>query len=130
MRLPFLLPAAGLLASMMIASPASSAGQVFDIKGIWAAEGKACSDAELFVEFDGRSIVARKGSSTEAAVASYSAALEGDRVVVNLTKADTQEDDAWRFVVDGSNRMRLDSAFFAAEGENGGLMQLTRCPRG
>ena len=55
------------------------------------------------------------------------AAVAGDRLVVNLTKADSRETDAWSFVVDGSNRIRLDSSFFASD--DSGLMKLTRCPR-
>jgi hypothetical protein len=130
MRVPFLLPAAGLVAFMLTASPGLSAGPSFDVTGTWAAEGKGCSDADLFVEFDGRDILAQMGPSTKARVAAnYSAALEGDRLVVNLTKIDTKEGDAWSFVVDGSNRMRLDSAFFASAQDGGGLMKLTRCSR-
>ena len=128
MRIPLSLAAAGLVAGLVTASPAGAANPAFDITGTWAAEGKACSEAELFVEFDGRNIVARKGQAAAARVADYSAAIEGDRIVVNLTKADTNEDDAWNFVVDGKNRIRLDSQFFASEGENG-LMKLTRCSR-
>ena len=130
MRVPFLLPAAGLLACALTASPAFSANTGFDVTGTWAAEGKACSDAELFVEFDGRDIIAQKGPSTKARVAAnYSAALQGDRLVVNLTKVDTKEGDAWSFVVDGSNMIRLDSAFFASAQDGNGLMKLTRCSR-
>jgi hypothetical protein len=130
MRVTLLLSAAGLLGSIVAASPALSANPAFDITGTWAAEGKACSEAELFVEFDGRTIVAHKGKTAAARVANYSsAAVEGDRLVVNLTKAETNEDDAWNFVLDGSNRIRLDSTFFAADGEAGGLMKLTRCTR-
>ena len=127
MRIPTLFAAAGLAVSFVAPLQSEAANQSFDITGTWAAEGKACSAADLFVEFDGRNIVARKGTATSARVANYSTALEGDRLVVKLTKPDTDEHDAWRFVVDGSNRIRLDSAFFAAEGGNGGLMKLTRC---
>lgn len=127
MRIPTLFTAAGLVASFLVPVQGEAASQSFDITGTWAAEGKACQAADLFVEFDGRSVVARKGTTTTARVANYSTAVEGDRVVVKLTKADTNENDAWSFVVDGSNRIRLDSAFFAAEGEKDGLMKLTRC---
>ena len=130
MRVPFLLPAAGILASVLTASPVLSANPGFDVTGTWAAEGKACSEADLFVEFDGRDILAQAKPSTKSRIAAdYSTALAGDRLVVNLKKVDTQEGDAWSFVVDNSNRMRLDSAFFTSASEGGGLMQLTRCSR-
>ena len=127
MRIPTLFTAAGLAASFLIPVQGEAANQSFDITGTWAAEGKACSVADIFVEFDGRNVVARKGATTTARVANYSTAVEGDRIVVKLTKADTNESDAWSFVVDGSNRIRLDSTFFAAAGEDRGLMKLTRC---
>jgi hypothetical protein len=129
MRVPFLVPAAGLIALGLTASPVLSANPGFDVAGTWAAEGKACSEAELFVEFDGREISAHKASGTKARVAAYSAAIDGDRVVVNLKTPDAQDEDAWSFVVEGSNKMRLDSAFFAPASEDGGLMKLTRCSR-
>jgi hypothetical protein len=129
MRVPSLTPIAGLVALALTATPTLSANPNFDVTGTWAAEGKACSDAELFVQFDGRDIIAQ-GPSTKARVAAdYSAAFDGDRLVVNLTKVDTKEGDAWRCGVDGSNRIRLDSAFFASEQDGSGLMQLTRCSR-
>jgi hypothetical protein len=55
MRVHPLLPAIGLLTSILFAVPSTAAP--FDIKGTWAAEGKACQEAALFVEFDGRDIL-------------------------------------------------------------------------
>ena len=130
MRIPYLLQAAGLVAVVLSSSAGVSASPTFDVTGTWAAEGKGCSDADVFVEFDGRDILAQMGPSTKARVAAdYSAAIQGDRLVVNLTKVDTKEGDAWSFVVDGSNRIRLDSAFFSSAQDGGGLMKLTRCSR-
>ncbi|NNM71505.1 hypothetical protein [Enterovirga aerilata] len=130
MRIPYLPPALGLVACLASASPSLSANPDFDITGTWAAEGKACSEAQLFVEFDGRDVLAYSGPAGKARVAAdYSTAFAGDRLTVNLTKADSREGDEWRFILDGSNRMRLDSAFFAPAGTTGGLMKLTRCPR-
>ena len=118
-----------LAAASLVPSGGQAANQNFDIRGTWAAEGKACQDAKLFVEFDGRDILASAGPRVKERVAAdYTAALTGDRLVVNLTKLDSREGDAWSFVVDGSNAIRLDSAFFAPD-EGGGLMKLTRCPR-
>jgi hypothetical protein len=129
MRNPYIVPALGLLASVLTAGPGLSGSPNFDIRGTWAAEGKACQEADLFVEFDGRDILASAGPrSKERVAADYSTAFAGDRLVVNLTKVDSREGDAWSFVVDGSNKMRLESSFFAPD-ERGGLMKLTRCSR-
>lgn len=131
MRLSFLLlPAAGLSAALLAASPSLAANTGFDLTGRWAAEGKACAEAGLFLEFDGRDIVALQGPGTRERVAGdYSTALEGRQLVVRLTKADTSEADTWSFVVDGSDAIRLDSSFFAGAEDAPGLMKLTRCPR-
>lgn len=130
MRGHYLLPAIGLLASVLTASPSLSGNPDFEIKGTWAADGKACSEARLFVEFDGRDILAVAGERERARVAAdYSTAYAGDRLAVNLTKVGTHEGDAWNFIVDGPNRIRLDSAFFASA-QDGELMKLTRCERG
>jgi hypothetical protein len=129
MRVSYLLSAAAFMAAVLATGPGRSASPAFDLTGTWAAGGKACSEAELFLEFDGRNILASQGPSTKSPVAqSYSASLDGDRLVVSLTKADTKEGDAWSFVVDRSDAIRLDSAFFASS-DGRGLMNLTRCPR-
>lgn len=130
MRGHCLLPAVGILACALSASPSFSAGADFEIKGTWAADGKACSEASRFVEFDGRDILALDGGSARARVAAnYSTAYAGDRLTVNLTRLDPREGDEWSFIVDGSNRLRLDSRFFASA-QDGQLMKLTRCDRG
>ena len=130
MRLSFLLPAAGMSVALLAAAPSLAANPGFDITGRWAAEGKACAEAELFLEFDGRDIVAQQGrGTTERVAGDYSTALDGRQLLVRLTKADTREADTWSFVVDGSDAIRLDSSFFAGGEDAAGLMKLTRCPR-
>lgn len=125
MRPKYILPALGVLASLVLAGPSPSGAKDFQIKGTWAADGKTCSEAALFVEFDGSDILAYEAQAPKARIgANYAAAIEGGQLKVTLTDVSSKVDDQWTFVVQGEDAIRLESRFFAASD----LMKLTRCP--
>jgi hypothetical protein len=125
MRLKHILPALGVMASLVLAVPSPSGAKDFQIKGTWAADGKACSESALFVEFDGSDILAYAAEAPKARIAAnYATAVEGGHLTVSLTDVASKASDEWKFLVHGEDAIRLDSRFFAASD----LMKLTRCP--
>lgn len=121
-----LLPLMGVVATLVVAKPLPSSAGPFEIRGTWAAEGKTCSDAGLFVEFDGRDILAYKARTDKARVAAdYSASYKDGSLTVHLTDVNSREGDQWTFLVQDENAMRMDSSFLSSGGTE--LMKLTRC---
>ena len=103
----------------------------FDLQGRWAAEGKACSEAAIFVEFDGHGIVGRAGERTARFAETYRTAFSDGRLVVDMAGPREGGPDQWRFLVDGHDTMRLDNALLAHVSAPDGapqLMRFTRCP--
>ena len=123
---------AGLLATGLFATETWSSMSEFDIKGTWAANGQSCSDADLFVRFDGREIVGLQGSDTKATLAdTYSTAFDDGRLVIELTNPSSHDRDEWKFLVDGRDMIRLDNTFLATQrSDRSGpvLMTFRRCP--
>ena len=129
MRVHPLLPAIGLLTIGIMAAPWPSAAAPFEIKGTWAAEGKACQDAGLFVEFDGRDILAYRTRAEKARVAAdYSTTYQDGNLTVQLTDVSSKAGDQWTFQVQDENAMRMENSLLASSGTE--LMRLTRCPSG
>lgn len=120
-------------ASLLPTGPSWSGQSDFDIKGVWAAESKGCSDAQAFVEFDGRDMLGYSAGAAKARIAEgYSAVVEGGRLTLNMTDLKSRSSEELRFLIDGKDAIRLDSEFLArkAAGGAGGaveLFKLTRC---
>lgn len=111
--------------------PDADAKASFDLKGRWAAESKACSDAMVFVEFDGRGVVGRAGDTTARFADTYRTGFTDGHLVVEMAGATPEGPEQWRFLVDGHDTMRLDNALLARSATPDGtpqLMRFTRCP--
>ena len=114
------LAAATLVAGAALVSTPAAAESGFDIRGTWAADGRACQDAASFVEFDGRDVLGfAPGTARTRVAADYSVASEEGRVVVSLTDLGSQDRDRLVFLVGGADAIQLDNSFVS--------VTLTRC---